>query len=677
MCGIAGFVGQFERSLLGAMNEAVVHRGPDGSGELFIERTGYGAAPVGFAHRRLSIIDLSPDGRQPMSVQCGRCGTHDGVLPPERGLWLTYNGEIYNFQELRRDLVAKGHTFRSKTDSEVLLHLYAEYGVEMLKRLNGIFAFALYDGRSAGQHGTMRPGDVLLARDGLGVKPMYFAAVPEGVLFSSEIKALLQSPAVPRDLNPQALHYHLAYLWSPAPETVLQSVRKLPPGSALVLRNGRIHQEWSFYDLPYGQTPLKGSSEEIAQELRERLRTAVERQMVADVPVGAFLSGGLDSSAVVAMMRKVRPDFIPQCFSIGFRGEGDTEGSPSDLPYAREVARHLGVDLQTIEVEPDVISNLDRVLYHLDEPQADPAPINALLIAEQARAAGIKVLLSGAGGDDIFSGYRRHRALRMERHWSWLPRSVRRGLAVPARAVANGRFHGGNMHSSWIRRPLKAFAHADLDGDERLASYFWWSGESSRRALYSRDFSDSLGDVSTAAPLLRSLNGIPGEADPLNRMLFLETKHFLADHNLNYTDKMGMAAGVEVRVPLLDPDLVDFATRVPSGMKQNGSVGKAIFKQAMEPYLPRKVIYRPKTGFGAPLRRWLHHELREQVEDTLSPASLKARGLFDPAAVARLLEQDRLGQVDGAYTIFSLMCIERWCQIFVDVPTPAYAGVAG
>lgn len=656
------------------MAHAQAHRGPDGEGERVLEANGRAGRRVGLAHRRLAIIDLSVAGTQPMTLACPHCGVHGDESDPSGATWLTYNGEIYNFRELRAELQGKGHRFRSQTDSEVLLHLYVDEGPAMLERLNGIFALALYDGRPRGQKGGVRPGDVLVARDGLGIKPLYYATLEEGVLFASEIKALLQSRSVSRELSPLALHYHLAYLWSPAPTTILEGVRKLPPGEAMLLRDGRVHRQWSHYDLPYGRAPRTEGREALAGELREHLRTAVERQLVADVPVGAFLSGGLDSSAVVAMMRQINPDIRPRCYSIGFTGNLDEDGLPVDLPYARRVAEHLDVDLRTIEIEADSIQNLERMLFHLDEPQADPAPISALLIAEEARKDGIRVLLSGAGGDDIFSGYRRHFALRAEHLWSWLPGTVRSGVAASARWLGSESALQGVAGWHLLRRSAKALAGADLPQNERIANYFWWSGEALRRTLYTPELAARLDGVSTSEPLLQTLRRIPDERDPLNRMLYLEAKHFLADHNLNYTDKMGMAAGVEVRVPLLDPDLIDFATRVPSGMKQRGRTGKAIFKEAMEPFLPHDIIYRPKTGFGAPLRRWLRQELREQVEDTLSPSSLQRRGLFDPAAVASLVERDRRGMVDGAYTIFSLVCIELWCRMFVDVPVPSAMG---
>lgn len=598
-----------------------------------------------------------------MTTVCAACGT-EPARDPDRGLWLTYNGEVYNFRELRGEMEKRGHCFRTRTDSEVLIHLYAEMGISMLSRLNGIFAFALYDGRPSGQRDGLQPGDLFLARDGLGVKPLYYSLTPSGFVFGSEIKALLRCAEVPRALDYAALHSYLTYLWSPAPRTMLEGVKKVPPGHAQIVRDGRIEREWAFYDLPYRQTWLEGSEIEIAAKLRDQVEAAVSRQMVADVPVGAFLSGGLDSSAVVAMMRRARPDYVPPCYSIGFAGELD--GAPSDLPYAKRVAAFLGVDLRPIEIKPDAIGDLERMLYFLDEPQADPAPINVIRIAEQARRDGVKVLLSGAGGDDLFSGYRRHVALRLERLWAWLPYWMRRTVARLAQGNGTDSEFTFCRQRPWGRRISRALMHADLTPDERLVAYFYWGSEGLRRSLYSEDVARQLEDYDTAEPLRETLKHISRERDPLNRMLYLEAKHFLTDHNLNYTDKMGMAAGVEIRVPLLDPDLVALAARIPPRMKQKGVVGKAIFKKAMEPLLPQDVIYRPKTGFGAPLRRWLTYELRDLVEEVLSPSAIKRRGLFDHHAVGQLVRRDRAGVIDGSYTVFSLMCIELWCRIFLD-----------
>ena len=636
MCGIAGFSGRFDHSLLSKMNRILAHRGPDDEGE-WVDRE----ASIGLAHRRLSIIDLSQDARQPMTNE-------DGTLR------LVYNGELYNYQGLREELLDKGHHFHSRSDTEVLLHLYEEEGPEMLPRLNGIFAFALWNGRER---------ELFLARDGVGVKPLYYTETASGFLFASEMKALLLSAEVSRDLDLVALHHHLAYLWAPAPRTMLRGVSKLPPGYAFLVRQGRIRREWAYYDLPYDGRRVKSDEEEIAATLQSQVEDAVRRQMVSDVPVGALLSGGLDSSAVVAMMRRARPDFRPRCYTIAFSDVQDLDGSPPDLPYARRVAQHLDVDLHPINVGPDMIGRLERLLFHLDEPQADPAPINTLLIAEQARQDGIKVLLSGTGGDDLFSGYRRHRALELEWVWGWLPLVLRRGLA--------GWANQGSGNGVWLRRLHRALAYADLPAENRMIAYFFWTSEQVRRSLYTAELSQALNGVDTAEPLRSSLRRIPKEDDRLNRMLYLEGKHFLADHNLNYLDKAAMAVGVEIRVPLLDLEVVKLAVTIPPALKRRGLAGKYILRKAMESYLPPEVIHRPKTGFGAPLRRWLRQELRGKVEDALSEKSLRQRGLFRPEAVHALLTQDRQGRVDAAYTIFALLCVELWCRLFVDRPMAA------
>jgi asparagine synthase (glutamine-hydrolysing) len=656
MCGIVGFQGKFSAELLQRMTDAVAHRGPDGEGTVILG--GPDRPPTGLGHRRLAIIDLSAAGRQPMTVLPDVGG---GM---QSGLTLVFNGEIYNYRELRAELVAAGHRFTSATDSEVLLHLYERDGPQMLARLNGIFSLAIHDARPLARPQGVARGALFIARDQLGVKPLYYAQTPQGFLFGSEIKALLCDRDLSREIDPVALHETLAYLWTPAPRTVLASVRKLEPGCALIVCDGRVQTMWRYYELPYDGTRAEQGLGASALQLAAHLETAVRRQLVSDVPVGAFLSGGLDSSAIVAMMRRALPEQHITCFTIAFRDDVDLEGSPADLPYARQVARYLGVDLVEVSMEPADIQRLPRLVELLDEPQADPAPINALLIAERARQMGIPVLLSGAGGDDLFGGYRRHLALTLEPLWTWLPQRVRRSLQALAADSAGGPV--GGQARPVLRRLAKLLAHAGEEPDRRLISYLWWSTERLRRGLYSADFAARVRAADTAEPLLNTLARIPAEPDRLQRLLYLETKHFLADHNLNYTDRAGMAVGVEVRVPLLDLDLVRFSTRVPAQYKQRGRVGKAVFKRAMEPYLPRQVIYRPKTGFGAPLRRWLRHELRPLVEETLSASALRRRGIFDPVAVQRLLQDDLAGRVDGAYTIFALMTLELWCRRFVS-----------
>jgi len=631
MCGIAGYSGSFPPELLAQMSESIAHRGPDGEG-MFVRP----AEGIGLAHRRLAIIDLTPTGAQPM--------TDDAT-----GVTVVFNGEIYNFRELRKPLEASGVQFLGSSDTEVVLRLFLARGPAMLSELNGIFALALWDPRDR---------SLLLARDGAGVKPLYVAHAAAGVLFASELKSLLAHPGLDRTLDVAAAWSHLTYLWAPTPQTMLKSVRKLEPGHALRIEQSRVTRKWRFYELPYPAPRFSGSVADATRELLASLQTAVTRQMVADVEVGAFLSGGLDSSAVVALAREQALEGRLACFTIETSHSAADEGFADDLPYAREVAAHLGVDLHTIRVGPEIVDRFESMIWHLDEPQADLAPLNALLICELARSHGIKVLLSGAGGDDIFTGYRRHYALMQERWWAWLPMPARRALASAARKLPAG--------GSRLRRVRKALSNAGLDGDDRLISYFQWLPPAEGAHLLSAAAATEVAGFHPDQLLRQSLTSIAAESEPLNRMLFLEAKHFLCDHNLNYTDKMGMAAGVEVRVPFLDPDLVEFAAGLPPTFKQHGREGKWIFKRAMEGVLPHEIIYRPKTGFGVPLRRWLRNELKPLVDDVLSPTRLQQRGLFDPKAVAALRAADAAGRADAAYPILALCSIELWCRGFID-----------
>jgi asparagine synthase (glutamine-hydrolysing) len=632
MCGIAGYQGRFGPDLIERMSAAVAHRGPDDTGTWSAPDSG-----VSFAHRRLAILDLSAAGHQPMHDRSGR-------------LTITYNGEIYNFPDLRSELEAAGVTFRSRSDTEVLLEGYRLWGERLLARLNGIFAFGLWDAERR---------ELLVVRDGAGVKPLYYAETPAGFLFASELKAILREPSVPRDLDPRALECHLVYLWAPTPLTMLRAVRKLEPGTGLFVRDGRIVRRLRFYETPLGVRPgdvAATTVDEAKTAVRGALDRAVGRQMLADVPVGAFLSGGLDSSAVVALARRHTSERL-QCFTIDLGGMGlREEGLTDDLPYAREAAKALDVDLHEIRVGPEMADELPAMVEHLDEPQADPAPLNVLFISRLARRHGLKVLLSGAGGDDLFAGYRRHVALLYESVWSAWPRSLRRALrSATERLPARGGF---------LRRVRRAFAYADQAPDRRMLAYLFWIDPARARSLYAPGWAHSLDGWDCGEPLLATLARLPADAPPLARMQAIDFFHFLADHNLNYTDKMAMACGVEVRVPFLDPDLVALAAALPDTLKVRGGRAKWILKEAMRGLLPEAILTRPKSGFGAPLRTWLRGPLRPLVEDVLSERSLRARGLFDPRAVRDLIEEDRRGRVDAAYTLLAMVCLELWCRRF-------------
>jgi asparagine synthase (glutamine-hydrolysing) len=631
MCGIAGYLGGGSAERLIAANRRLAHRGPDGEGVWFDREEG-----VGLAHRRLAIIDLSATGAQPM------CSADGNVV-------LTYNGEIYNYRELRADLLAGGKSLRGHSDTEVLLELFCRDGEAVIERLNGIFAFALWDRRSR---------SLLLARDAFGVKPLYYVESAAGFAFASELKAILCLDPEARALDIASLHRYLTFLWCPGDGTLLRHVHKVAPGEALWVQGGRIVRRWTWYRLP----PFRSVRPDLTVRqavpgTAEHLRRAVRRQLVADVPVGAFLSGGLDSSAVVAFAREQVADL--RCFTIDTAG-GAEAGSTDDLPYARRVAQHLRVPLDVVRVDPQAIAaDFADMIVQLDEPLADPAPLNVQYICRLARANGIKVLLSGAGGDDVFTGYRRHVAVHYQRLWRWLPRGARAALERLTLSL--------DQRNAWSRRAAKLFSGATLGADRHLAAYFNWGRQEDLLQLYTPEVRAQLGDAAADTPMLEFLRPLPVDLAALERMLVLEQRFFLADHNLAYTDRMSMACGVEVRVPFLDPELVEYAAHIPLGLKQRGREGKWVLKKALEPYLPREVIHRPKTGFGAPLRRWLTRELRPLLEDLLAPASLRRRGLFAPEAVRQLIDQNERGQRDATYVLLSLMSVESWCRGYLDV----------
>ena len=630
MCGVIGFSGKFNEVALSQGLEELRHRGPDDHG-IFVDAT----ADIGLGHSRLSIVDISLLGHQPM-------------LGAEGAVVLVFNGEIYNFRELRANLEAMGFSFRGHSDTEVLLNLYLAKGEAMLSQLNGIFAFALWDSRKQ---------SLFLARDALGVKPIYYTALNGRFAFASEIKALLHLAPEARELDVAALHRYLSFLWCPGAGTPLKAVHKLGPGEAMLVNAGQIDRHWTWYELPVFRRVSADLDKISALAGTEfHLRQAVQRQMVADVPVGAFLSGGLDSSSIVAFAREINPDI--HCFTIESSGRPE-EGVINDLPYARKVAQHLNVPLMVVSNNASrMADDLESMVKQLDEPLADPAALNVFYISKVAREQGIKVLLSGAGWDDLFTGYRRHHAVQAEHYWDWLPNAVLSHIEKRTRKL--------NHNQILNRKIAKLFNGATLKGDERLIEYFRWTRETDLLALYTPEARRALGAELAAQPMLGFLQPLPTSILPLDRMLALEQRFFLTDHNLNYTDKMSMAAGIEARVPFLDLDLVNFADRIPLDLKQRGSVGKWILKKAMEPYLPLEIIYRPKTGFGAPLRRWMQHDLREMRGDLLSEASLKERGLFEPAAVKRLIADNDSGKVDASYTLLSLLCIELWCRNFLD-----------
>ena len=632
MCGISGYYNSINS--ITSLNESlnlIQHRGPDDSGTYVSQ-----SSKIGLGHRRLSIIDTSTSGHQPM-------------LDSKEKIVLVFNGEIYNFKKLKTDLIKEGFTFKSDSDTEVLLNLYISKGTQMLSHLDGIFSFAIWDKNLE---------QLFLARDSFGVKPLYYSILENNFCFSSEIKSLLPLMSIGgrQTLDTKSISQYLEFLSCPGSGTPLKFVKKLPPGEAIIVKNGCIVDQWPWFQLPvFIQNQKEHNKEQSILGVRNHLRQAVHRQMVSDVPLGAFLSGGLDSSSVVAFAKEVSPDI--RCFSIDTGGKKDN-GFVDDLPYAKLAAKYLNVPLDIVTVDSHNIANdIEKMIYQLDEPLADPAALNVLYISQLARKQGIKVLLSGVGGDDLFTGYRRHYALQIEKYWKWMPKSVR---------VSLKNLTGNLDTSNHIKRRIsKLFSGAGLSSQNRLINYFRWTDTSILDSLFSPELSQELKDHDSNSIMSDFIEPLITNKTRLDCMLALEQRYFLTDHNLIYTDKMSMAAGVEVRVPFLDKDLVEFASKIPNKYKQKGSVGKWVLKMAMEPYLPKEIFHRQKAGFGVPLRGWVKYELSEIIGDLLSLDSVRKRGLFVPDAVNCLILENKLGKIDASYTIFSLLCIEIWCRKFL------------
>ncbi|KZZ62973.1 hypothetical protein A3762_22735, partial [Oleiphilus sp. HI0125] len=425
-------------------------------------------------------------------------------------------------------------------------------GLDFFKKINGIFSFAIWDARHQ---------KLVIARDHFGVKPLYYAQNSQGFYFASEIKSLLEIDSVERTFNFNALYRTLIFLYSPGSETLLKSVHKVPPGEYLVVELGEIVERKAYWHWP-SYSPVETSIEAHADKVLNALRDSVNDQLVSDVPLGSFLSGGLDSSLLVALAAEKKHDDLP-CFTIDSNDGKANDGFEDDLPYAKKVANHLGVPLDILKATPDIVNQLPEMIYHLDELQADPAPLNVLMICERSRHQGVKVLLSGAGGDDMFSGYRRHLAIKFERYWSFLPKSIRKLIKSVSSSLPK--------NNALMRRISKAFSYADLDANERLLSYFFWLDPARVRDLFTDEIKlklspDPLGFIYEELDCLEY-------KDALEKMLFLERRYFLVDHNFNYTDKMSMARGVEVRVPFLDKRVAEAASQVPSSLKQNGKIG--------------------------------------------------------------------------------------------------------
>ncbi len=632
MCGIGGFLGTFGAGACDTLQRALAHRGPDGSG-VFEDAD----AGVGLVHRRLSIIDLSDAASQPMP------GVNDRYT-------VVFNGEIYNFKQLAVELTFQRYAFNMASDTAVLAPLLDAFGPDaMLDKLEGMFAFAIWDKQAR---------ELFLARDGLGIKPLYYADVPgKGLVFASEMKALLPFVDVSAEPDVAALADYLTLLWSPGERTLLRGVKKLRPGHALKAKLDKtvklILREWRWYIPPLPKVDKHGPVYNVVtpEQVRGALQQVVTEQCVSDVPVGAFLSGGVDSSAIVAAM--VRGGIRPaQTYCIGFSDAGMAgEGFSDDMTYARQVAKHLDVPLKPIVVDAKgLLERLPDLAFTLDEPQADPAPLLVRDICAAARADGIKVLMSGTGGDDVFSGYRRHVIARLRQRLG--------GLRGGASMMLNGVERGAALLGmKAVQRRAEGVARLlSLDDDAFLKAAFMTNSRPDTWTLLREDWRHEL-----ASGWRNALDDAREESaghDLLNRLLYMELFGFLPDHNLNYADKASMAEGVEVRVPLIDRRLLNLMATANPALKLKGWHAKWLFKEALRGELPDSILYRSKAGFGAPIRSWLVGDGKALVEDTLL-GSATARAWFDGKALLAFWHATKHGQVDGAYAILAL-CMAVW-----------------
>jgi len=648
MCGISGLVNCGDTETLARMTNVQAHRGPDDSG--LWERRFPDGEYIGLGSRRLAILDLSPGGHMPMSNE-------DGTV------WITYNGEIYNFAELRRELEGKGHHFRSHTDTEAVVHLYEEYGVDCLNRLNGMFAFAICDSRGVSPK-------VFLARDHFGIKPFYYSERGGKLAFASEIKALLEVPGIEPSMNMEALDQYLTFLWVPDPITMFDGILKLPAGHYAVWQGGKfkIEQYWDL-TFPSAEHRFERTEADLADEIRERFCASVDRQMVSDVPIGAFLSAGLDSSSIVAAMGRKQPVrtytiTFPEKYRVG-------ETTIDDPGVPQRLARKLGCEHHEIVVEPDVTDLLPGLTWHMDEPAADPAIITAYLVCREARKDAT-VLLSGVGGDEIFAGYRKHVANMWAAEYRRVPGFAR---SVAEQALFRLPSLRGTALKGSVRLAKKMARSAALYPAEAFIRNCTYMDVQQKLDLYSRT-SPMASELNAANQHLAAFAKVH-HADFLNQMLYLDTKMFMTSLNLTYNDKMSMASSVEVRVPFLDRELAEFvAWNVAAKSKLKGKwrpVTKHIFREAMRSMLPDEVLRQPKAGFAAPVDYWLAHDLRPMVDDLLSESQVRKRGLFRPEVVRRYVDEQRRGKEDWSMQIWQLLTLEIWMQLFLDGGARAFA----
>lgn len=617
MCGIAGFVGISENTrpdadaVLDRMCRVITHRGPDDQGTLI-------EGDVALGMRRLSIIDLA-GGHQPISGE-------DGTVT------IVFNGEIYNYRELQKELERRGHKFQTNSDTEAIVHAYEEFGAACVDHLRGMFAFAIWDRRRRA---------LFIARDRVGKKPLYYTLTAQGALvFGSELKCLLEHPDVRREINPEAINAYLSLGYVPDPLSVFRGIEKLPPGHHLTFENNRIALK-EYWDFTYAPTANHRSEDDYLEELRALLEEAVRIRLVSDVPLGAFLSGGVDSSTVVGLMARQMSQPV-KTFSIGFH-----EDSFNELKYARVTAQHFGTDHKEFIVTPDICHIVDDLVWHFDEPFADSSAIPTYMVSKLAREH-VTVVLSGDGGDELFAGYTRYLVDRKRSGFARLPRAVREGVLQPLSHRL--------PHGAWGRNYIHNVALDPLDRYLDSVSVFTILN---RRHLYTDDFRRQLQTDDAAAERFREYSARVKTGEPLDSLLYIDSKTYLPGDILTKVDRMSMAASLEARVPLLDHKLIEFVTNLPASMKVRGLEAKHIFKRAARGLVPDEILDRPKQGFGMPLQQWINHQLRDRIYETLTEPRA-ARGYTSTQYVKLLLDEHRRQRRDHSRQLWALFMLELW-----------------
>ena len=645
MCGIAGIVSLHPEKLIGPMLESLEHRGRDDQGVWTSEPIDQHNRRACLGHRRLAIIDTSPGGHEPML-------SHDGRYV------LTFNGEIYNYRELREQLRSLGHEFRTASDAEVLLAAITEWGWDAMPRLNGMFAFAVWDNRER---------TLTLARDHVGIKPLYYAFIPgnndtpSAFVFGSEIKAILATKLLKAKLDPEALHQFLTFLWSPDPNTLFAGVKTVPPAHLLHFQQNEIKlQQW--WDVSFTEIEEGRNEAWWRERTLDTLDKVVKMEMVSDVPLGSFLSGGIDSSGITAMMQRHVNGQRISTYTVGI----DTKDLrydiiPDDVRWARRVNEQLRTDYHEIRLQPAVAELLPKLVYHMEEPPIDMA-IPSYLISSAARET-LTVMLSGMGGDEVFAGYPRQMAMKIASAFDPVPQLLRRPLMKTVAGALPGGLPG--RFTAPLRNAKKFARSAALDFEERYLGYGTYFTDEMKRRLYSDEWRSITREYDPYAAH-RAYFARVSDADPLNRLLYVDLKTFLPCLNLMTTDKTSMAANLEVRVPFLNREMIEMAARMPARLKLRGLKRKYVLKRALESVLPHDVVWRRKAGFGAPIRSWLRGPLRPLIDDLLSEDRVRHRGLFRPKEVKRVVDANFSGREDYNLQVFQLLGLELWHQTFID-----------